>query len=142
MIQSIENYKMCYRCQTTTNVSHYKDIIGTEMFMMDISSCKDCESSIWLELIRDGKMCCRCQGTRNVTLYTDVFNMEISSCEDCIEIINTEHKNQRRRDEKQKPCFICNSYTNMKCKGCRKVYYCSNLCQKEDWKKHKLLCQV
>lgn len=28
-----------------------------------------------------------------------------------------------------------------KCKKCRSVYYCSGVCQKKDWKYHKLLCK-
>ena len=145
MLQTTENYNVCYHCQTTTNVSRYKDIVGTELFTMDISSCENCIDNIWFELIRNGKMCCRCQGTINVSLYTDVLNMEISSCKDCIEITITELVNKhnegvRRRDEKKKPCSVCNRNTNMKCKGCKKVYYCSNSCQKQDWGKHKLLC--
>ena len=27
-----------------------------------------------------------------------------------------------------------------RCKGCLKIYYCSEKCQKEDWKRHRLEC--
>lgn len=28
------------------------------------------------------------------------------------------------------------------CSGCRCVFYCSEKCQKEDWKKHKIMCNI
>jgi hypothetical protein len=36
-----------------------------------------------------------------------------------------------------KPCSVCQVETKMKCSCCKKVYYCSEACQKSDWKSHR-----
>lgn len=43
-------------------------------------------------------------------------------------------------DKPRNLCATCGSNSTMKCSGCRCVYYCSVLHQKEDWKKHKQVC--
>ncbi len=41
-----------------------------------------------------------------------------------------------------KPCQVCAKDTETKCKSCQRVYYCSRICQKKDWKnQHKWQCQ-
>ncbi|KZS89763.1 hypothetical protein SISNIDRAFT_526118 [Sistotremastrum niveocremeum HHB9708] len=38
-------------------------------------------------------------------------------------------------------CFICGSNDNhLRCTGCQSIIYCSKACQKEDWRRHKPLC--
>ena len=37
-------------------------------------------------------------------------------------------------------CESCGSQTAQKCGNCKKVWYCSRNCQKEDWKGHKNYC--
>jgi hypothetical protein len=37
-------------------------------------------------------------------------------------------------------CFVCKQLTEQRCSTCHNAHYCSALCQKKDWKMHKLLC--
>ncbi|XP_054623238.1 tudor domain-containing protein 1 isoform X2 [Dunckerocampus dactyliophorus] len=37
-------------------------------------------------------------------------------------------------------CHFCAQQGNLRCKRCKKVTYCSALCQKEDWKAHRHIC--
>ncbi|KAF1849080.1 uncharacterized protein K460DRAFT_278315, partial [Cucurbitaria berberidis CBS 394.84] len=39
-------------------------------------------------------------------------------------------------------CEICNTPASMTCAGCDNSRYCSKLCRKRAWKKHKLLCSI
>ena len=39
-------------------------------------------------------------------------------------------------------CDYCNSdHANLKCSKCKCVYYCSQTCQKKDWKEHRKKCE-
>ena len=38
-------------------------------------------------------------------------------------------------------CEKCVKSAPKKCSSCKKVYYCSQECQKQDWKFHKISCQ-
>ncbi len=43
----------------------------------------------------------------------------------------------------KKKCANCNIMRNKelkKCGGCRKIYYCGNECQRNNWKYHKNKC--
>jgi hypothetical protein len=49
------------------------------------------------------------------------------------------------RDPEARRCCICRGKGKPKiktCTGCKKVRYCSEVCQKKDWKKHKKVCKV
>jgi hypothetical protein len=37
-------------------------------------------------------------------------------------------------------CAVCKKDAKSRCGGCNTVYYCSQVCQKTDWKSHKLIC--
>lgn len=37
-------------------------------------------------------------------------------------------------------CHVCKTPTTVACSRCRSVFYCKQLCQSLDWKKHKLYC--
>ncbi|CAG9102117.1 unnamed protein product [Plutella xylostella] len=37
-------------------------------------------------------------------------------------------------------CRICGTITNLRCLGCNRDYYCSNMCQNADWNDHKKTC--
>ena len=39
-------------------------------------------------------------------------------------------------------CETCAVPAQKKCTGCELVFYCSKACQKEDWKEHKVFCQL
>ena len=41
-------------------------------------------------------------------------------------------------------CYKCEKELTKpkKCNGCKMVYYCDAVCQKEDWLKHKILCKM
>jgi hypothetical protein len=44
--------------------------------------------------------------------------------------------------ERRSECVICKSTKSIKkCSRCRKVPYCSQACQKADWKEHKKVCK-
>jgi hypothetical protein len=38
-------------------------------------------------------------------------------------------------------CLLCNKEGSLRCAGCKEARYCSNDCQKVDWRTHKLLCK-
>lgn len=37
-------------------------------------------------------------------------------------------------------CIVCGALTTFCCSRCRRVYYCSQSCQRLDWRSHKLTC--
>lgn len=37
-------------------------------------------------------------------------------------------------------CTWCKVQANLRCSRCRKVFYCSQKCQKAHWSKHKQTC--
>jgi hypothetical protein len=39
-------------------------------------------------------------------------------------------------------CIVCRAKGNKKCAACKKARYCSEGCQKKDWKKHKEVCKA
>ena len=39
-------------------------------------------------------------------------------------------------------CRVCGERTKRRCATCTHVFYCSRDCQKQDWKKHKIVCKV
>jgi len=40
-------------------------------------------------------------------------------------------------------CAVCcKTYQIMRCSDCKKVRYCSEVCQQDDWSNHKLVCRV
>ena len=44
--------------------------------------------------------------------------------------------------KKTKCCNVCEEIKNLKmCSKCKKVSYCSEECQRKDWKNHKLICK-
>ena len=44
--------------------------------------------------------------------------------------------------ENLRECSNCTKLdSNYKCSKCKKVFYCSKKCQKEDWKSHKKICK-
>lgn len=42
---------------------------------------------------------------------------------------------------KGRVCHVCYKITDQICAKCKKVYYCSEQCQKKDWKNHKHICK-
>jgi hypothetical protein len=38
-------------------------------------------------------------------------------------------------------CHVCDKQTSTLCAGCKSIRYCSDLCQKQDWKRHKAECK-
>jgi hypothetical protein len=41
-----------------------------------------------------------------------------------------------------KKCKICSKKTTNRCSKCKRVHYCSQECQKKDWKEHKGTCKA
>ncbi|KAH9861371.1 hypothetical protein J1614_011117 [Plenodomus biglobosus] len=39
-------------------------------------------------------------------------------------------------------CAMCSKSGKLKCSGCNSMHYCSNACQKTDWRLHKLVCKT
>lgn len=39
-------------------------------------------------------------------------------------------------------CNKCGKEGNKRCSKCKKVFYCSIKCQKDDWKDHKVICKM
>jgi len=37
-------------------------------------------------------------------------------------------------------CIVCNKKTTLKCSKCNNIYYCSKICQRNNWKLHKYTC--
>lgn len=52
--------------------------------------------------------------------------------------IKTAIKSEIEND--QTTCSVCEESTDKKCSRCKKVFYCSKACQKNDWKSHKSTC--
>jgi len=47
-------------------------------------------------------------------------------------------------DERHKMCVVCNKYVEgamKRCARCKIPWYCSPVCQKKDWEKHKVNCK-
>ena len=44
--------------------------------------------------------------------------------------------------EKRGVCVCGNMKTTKRCGRCRAVWYCSELCQRDDWKAHRKICKV
>src|SRR6266536_2388050 len=38
-------------------------------------------------------------------------------------------------------CYVCQKLTKTRCSKCHQTYYCSEECQKIDWKEHKKSCK-
>ncbi|KAH0829195.1 hypothetical protein J3R83DRAFT_2743 [Lanmaoa asiatica] len=38
------------------------------------------------------------------------------------------------------PCLSCGKEGDLRCSGCKRVWYCSKVCQRADWKMHKKDC--
>lgn len=55
----------------------------------------------------------------------------------------TDSKKRKISDEQDisKKCSICPKKCELRCSGCKIVYYCSQACQKADWKVHKQFCK-
>ncbi len=49
--------------------------------------------------------------------------------------------NQISYIKKLSECKICKNLTPTFCSKCKTVYYCSQICQKKDWKNHKIKCK-
>ena len=41
-----------------------------------------------------------------------------------------------------KPRCVCGNPGEKRCGGCKKIYYCSRVCQSTDWSVHKIVCRV
>ncbi|KAF9445845.1 hypothetical protein P691DRAFT_777271 [Macrolepiota fuliginosa MF-IS2] len=46
------------------------------------------------------------------------------------------------RLNEMKGCALCGEPGSSRCNGCKSIQYCSEGCQKEDWKVHKTLCRA
>jgi len=46
-----------------------------------------------------------------------------------------------RRVDKPKTCSNCGKQCELKCSGCKKVFYCNNLCQMSHWNIHRNNCK-
>lgn len=62
---------------------------------------------------------------------------------------NFEYPNEPKKESEARECNYCHKKESEKdgkeiklkrCSRCKKVYYCSKECQKEDWKTHKKEC--
>ena len=55
---------------------------------------------------------------------------------------NKTYKPLRNGTHDKKQCFMCGTEadTMKRCAGCRWARYCSEACQKEHWKSHKIAC--
>lgn len=42
---------------------------------------------------------------------------------------------------RNRACFVCQKNSSLRCSKCKKIYYCSVECQKQDWHSHKLICR-
>lgn len=45
-----------------------------------------------------------------------------------------------KRDTQLDKCYVCQTWSSLKCSNCVNIYYCSVAHQKQDWKRHKLEC--
>ncbi len=50
--------------------------------------------------------------------------------------------NQISYIKKLSECKVCKKPTSTYCSKCKIVYYCSKICQREDWKSHKKECNT
>ena len=61
-------------------------------------------------------------------------------------VITMLRKNQQKKtpasQEENKLCAFCNKTAELKCAGCRNVYYCNKEHQKLDWKNHDNNCSA
>lgn len=68
------------------------------------------------------------------------YFFDLAFCESTT-INSSKDKDDLDRTCKPKLCASCGKVTTKFCVGCRKIYYCSDKCQKADWKNHKLICK-
>ena len=63
------------------------------------------------------------------------------SCKEEAEIQSNLEKESEGINSHKEECAFCKLDASNKCTRCKKVYYCSKQCQKNDWKRHKRTCQ-
>lgn len=70
--------------------------------------------------------------------------VEIEEFRTCIEALGCKQLIIRGREairRENNECEKCVKYAEKKCSACGQVFYCSQACQKMDWKFHKLSCK-
>ena len=76
-------------------------------------------------------------GQRNASCIND----NMSTCQRISSVENGSVSPKKKPDRAiRKPCNVCGVLAAKYCSNCCSVYYCSEKCQKGDWKKHKLEC--
>lgn len=63
------------------------------------------------------------------------------SCGEEPEIQSNLEMEREEIDSHTEECAFCNLDASKKCSRCKKVFYCSKQCQKNDWRNHKQTCQ-
>ena len=83
-----------------------------------------------------GKDACRDKGKEEFGLTSKEFDAKLIK-------YGTENlKNANRKYVRMARCNVksCTKMTHDRCKGCKFVFYCSRVCQKKDWRRHKEEC--
>lgn len=49
---------------------------------------------------------------------------------------------EKKMEKDHGTCNVCGNFANLRCAGCKIIYYCSQNHQRNDWSTHKLKCRT
>lgn len=104
----------------------------TTPVMTDSERCSKCNFG------GDLKLCQRCKKQKYCSVECQKADWKCHKVNCLKKQGKSVGKNEKEEKETLHTCAFCrNKRTPLACLGCKSVYYCSELCQKLDWVRHK-----